>query len=315
MIERKLQVFVSATYKDLVEERQSVVRAVLRTGHIPAGMELFVADNRSQLEVIYEWMSQSDMVVFLQGPRYGSIDQPTGLSYTHLEILHAEQLGLPILTFLLDDQYCNDIVADRNVSDERMLKEYINLRNSVSNPFLCSIVKDTSDLEVQVAAAVARYHSRNQEVGWCRIPLTHRLVAESQLASYDKDNQDLRDQIRKLGLGSQRKDEIEEALQYVSNKGYYEFYTKDKEFVRGKLYSLADWMLFIDKAMKIYPYRLTMRNHQLYQVIAPELVRIGLMRPYEEKVKFMNSEVTHTYYEFTEKGSGVLLRIKATRNI
>jgi Domain of unknown function (DUF4062) len=45
---KKLQVFVSSTYNDLLAERQAVVEAILMAGHIPAGMELFAAGDRSQ---------------------------------------------------------------------------------------------------------------------------------------------------------------------------------------------------------------------------------------------------------------------------
>jgi hypothetical protein len=37
---KKLQVFISSIYTDLLEERQAAVQAVLTAGHIPAGMEL-----------------------------------------------------------------------------------------------------------------------------------------------------------------------------------------------------------------------------------------------------------------------------------
>ncbi len=33
---KKLQVFVSSTYTDLIEERQAAVQAILDAGHIPA---------------------------------------------------------------------------------------------------------------------------------------------------------------------------------------------------------------------------------------------------------------------------------------
>ncbi|MDD5007450.1 MAG: DUF4062 domain-containing protein [Syntrophorhabdaceae bacterium] len=44
-MKKKLQVFISSTYSDLKAERQSAVDAVLKAGHIPAGMELFAAGN------------------------------------------------------------------------------------------------------------------------------------------------------------------------------------------------------------------------------------------------------------------------------
>lgn len=53
---KKLQVFVSSTYTDLIEERQAAVEAILDAGHIPAGMELFKAGNESQLKTIYKWI-------------------------------------------------------------------------------------------------------------------------------------------------------------------------------------------------------------------------------------------------------------------
>lgn len=39
----KLQIFISSTYSDLIEERQAAVSAILKAGHIPAGMELFTS--------------------------------------------------------------------------------------------------------------------------------------------------------------------------------------------------------------------------------------------------------------------------------
>jgi len=47
----KYQVFISSTFKDLIEERQAAVEAILKAGHIPAGMELFKS-GKTQLETI-----------------------------------------------------------------------------------------------------------------------------------------------------------------------------------------------------------------------------------------------------------------------
>lgn len=71
---KKLQVFVSSTYTDLIEERQAAVEAILDAGHIPAGMELFKAGNESQLKTIYKWIDQSDVYMLILGGRYGSIE-------------------------------------------------------------------------------------------------------------------------------------------------------------------------------------------------------------------------------------------------
>jgi hypothetical protein len=51
-MKKKLQVFISSTYKDLRDERQAAVSAILKAGHIPAGMELFTSGDESQMETI-----------------------------------------------------------------------------------------------------------------------------------------------------------------------------------------------------------------------------------------------------------------------
>jgi Domain of unknown function (DUF4062) len=62
-MKRKLQVFISSTYLDLIEERQAAVSAILKAGHIPAGMELFTAGDKSQLDTINSWIDESDIYI------------------------------------------------------------------------------------------------------------------------------------------------------------------------------------------------------------------------------------------------------------
>jgi hypothetical protein len=49
---KRLQVFVSSAYTDMLLERQAAVESILKAGHIPAGMELFTAGDQTQLQVI-----------------------------------------------------------------------------------------------------------------------------------------------------------------------------------------------------------------------------------------------------------------------
>ena len=77
---KKLQIFVSSTFTDLIEERQAAVEAILDAGHIPAGMELFKA-GKSQMYTIRKWIDESDVYMLILGGRYGSIEEESGLSY------------------------------------------------------------------------------------------------------------------------------------------------------------------------------------------------------------------------------------------
>ena len=101
---KKLQVFVSSTYTDLIEERQAAVQAILDAGHIPAGMELFKA-GKSQMKTIQKWIDESDVYMLILGGRYGSIEEESGLSYTELEYRYAISKNIPIIVILLTDGF------------------------------------------------------------------------------------------------------------------------------------------------------------------------------------------------------------------
>ena len=103
-MDKKLQVFVSSTYTDLIEERQAAVQAILDAGHIPAGMELFKA-GKSQMKTIRKWIDDSDVYMLILGGRYGSIDKESGLSYTELEYNYALSKNMPVFAIILDDSF------------------------------------------------------------------------------------------------------------------------------------------------------------------------------------------------------------------
>lgn len=102
-IRKRLQVFVSSTFSDLREERQAAVEAILAAGHIPAGMELFAAGDESQMEVIKQWIDESDVYLLILGGRYGSIDSKSGKSYTQLEYEYALNKGKPLFACVIKD--------------------------------------------------------------------------------------------------------------------------------------------------------------------------------------------------------------------
>jgi Domain of unknown function (DUF4062) len=83
-MKRKLQVFISSTYSDLKEERQAAVEAILKAGHIPAGMELFTAGNKSQMTTIERWIDESDVFMLILGGDMGRSSRPLSLAMSNL---------------------------------------------------------------------------------------------------------------------------------------------------------------------------------------------------------------------------------------
>jgi hypothetical protein len=96
---RRYQIFISSTDKDLKEERQAVIRAVLDEGHMPISMEQLSASSIQQVDLVKDLMSECDYVLFIIAGRYGTtIDAGNGrvLSYTELEYEYARSKGIQL---------------------------------------------------------------------------------------------------------------------------------------------------------------------------------------------------------------------------
>ena len=70
-MQKKYQVFISSTFRDLIDERQDAIRSVLDLGHIPSGMEVFPAADMEQFEYIKRIVDECDYYVLVIGGRYG----------------------------------------------------------------------------------------------------------------------------------------------------------------------------------------------------------------------------------------------------
>lgn len=93
-MEKKYQVFISSTYKDLIEARSKVRDAILSMMHFPVGMEMFNAADEEQWEIIQETIDSSDYYVLILGQRYGSVIESgsdAGISYTEKEFRYIEK--------------------------------------------------------------------------------------------------------------------------------------------------------------------------------------------------------------------------------
>jgi len=97
--EKRYQVFVSSTYRDLIEHRQLVMKALLQVNAIPAGMELFPASDDDAWTLIQRAIDESDYYVVIVGGKYGSTDE-NGVSYTEREFDYASERQKPIMAFL-----------------------------------------------------------------------------------------------------------------------------------------------------------------------------------------------------------------------
>lgn len=170
MKNKKLQVFISSTYIDLIDERQAAVSAVLDAGHIPAGMELFKAGNRTQLETIYKWIDDSDVYMIILGGRYGSIEEDSGKSYTHLEYEYAINSGIPVFAVVLNENFLNkkaELLGDERVYETRNLEKHQEFKLIVMSKIV-RVVDDSKDIKLAIHTTLKDFLDEYDLSGWVR---------------------------------------------------------------------------------------------------------------------------------------------------
>ncbi len=194
---KKLQVFVSSTHSDLIDERQAAVEAILAAGHIPAGMELFTAGDESQMEVIKQWIDESDVYLLILGGRYGSIEPKTGKSYTHLEYEYALAQGKPVFACVIKDEAIEPRVKKAGTSviemdNPQKLKEF---RGEVLSK-MSEFWEDTKDIKITITGKLSQLMKRENLIGWVRPNSQSDLPAlADEIARLSKENAQLRAQI------------------------------------------------------------------------------------------------------------------------
>ncbi|WP_020469169.1 DUF4062 domain-containing protein [Zavarzinella formosa] len=163
--DKRYQVFISSTFRDLITERQEAMRAVLELGHMPAGMELFAATDESAWQLIEDVIRQSDYYVLIIGGRYGSLDE-TGIGFTEKEydfavslkkhviaLLHGKPEGLP------RDQTETDGAAWGRLQSFRKKVESKHTRVAWASPL---------ELKAQIIVGLTMAINRHPAVGWIR---------------------------------------------------------------------------------------------------------------------------------------------------
>jgi len=187
---RKLQVFVSSTYSDLIEERQAAVEAILKSGNIPAGMELFKSGNVTQLETIKQWIDESDVYMLILGGRYGSIEPKSKLSYTHLEYNYAVKKKKPYFSVVITEDALKQRVKKigTNIMELENRDKYNRFRKQVLKN-ISSFYNDRKDIQISILDTLRDFEKRYEFSGW---------VPGQFLQEYNqlkKENEDLKRQV------------------------------------------------------------------------------------------------------------------------
>lgn len=162
---KKYQVFISSTYEDLKEERFAVSQCLLENDCIPVGMEQFPSSDLSQLEYIKKMLDECDYYILILAGRYGSCCED-GIGYTEKEYDYAASIGIPILSFLVEDP--EQLAHGKCEKDPITQEKLNNFRRKVSAGRLRKTYSDINSLKFAVATSISKCIQDSPAVGWIR---------------------------------------------------------------------------------------------------------------------------------------------------
>jgi len=219
MENKRYQIFISSTYTDLKEERAEVTQAILSINHMPYGMEAFPSANETQWEYIKRVIEESDYYIVIIGGKYGSVNPKTGISYTEMEYRYAEEIGIPLLAFIIDNSV--DLPSSKTETDhikKQKLNEFIGY---IESKQMRKSYKNKEDLALRVITSLTPLFQQHPRNGWIR---------SDSLKSYTSNNEVIRlmhenEELKRMTV----KQEKQPVLQQGSDKFTVEYLIKDRK--------------------------------------------------------------------------------------
>ena len=196
-MEKKYQIFISSTFKDLKTARLKVRDAILSMYHFPVGMEMFGALDEDQWDVIKRDIDASDYYVLIIGKMFGSEVPGEGISYTQKEYRYAVEQGIPVLAFLMKDDA--DVAKSFQETDKDRIEKLKAFRKEVETRRTVSYWGNPDELAGQVSTSLERQIRRKPRPGWIRasefdIEKSHAELLEltEKVRELEVENADLR---------------------------------------------------------------------------------------------------------------------------
>jgi hypothetical protein len=256
-MEVKYQVFVSSTYKDLMEERQEVIQALLELDCIPVGMELFPAADDDQWTLIKRLIDDCDYYILIVGGRYGSISA-IGVSYTQMEYEYAVSKGIPIISFL--NKHPEKIAVGKSET-EKDVKEKLEKFKTMAQQKVCRYYESPIELGSVVSRSLIRLIKDKPQSGWVKATFLPSEDATKEILDLTKQVEQLTKELAKIEIKgpsgtedlSQGEDEMTIGYKFVTGtytKGFKN-YNASVKFSWNELFSEIS-PLMIDESNETY---------------------------------------------------------------
>jgi hypothetical protein len=316
---KKLQVFVSSTYTDLLEERQAAVQAILTAGHIPAGMELFAAGDEAQMDVIKRWIDESDVYMLILGGRYGSIEPKSQKSYIQLEYEYAVETGKPLFAVVVDENYLEKKAKKKGLKIiERDHPDKLKAFRAHVESKMVRFWSDPKDIKLAILETMAEFTRREDLVGWVQgdEAINTGVVAE-EMARLAKENATLREQITNAS-SVQFNGLTFEQLYDVTNSFIVDVNLMANDGERW-IEKLTEFVNTVDDKPTLIHYFWMMRSaltkgfYDTYHIL--KLEELGLIQRETREENISNTFKNYRdYFYLSEMGKRFLLRLRLDKN-
>lgn len=245
----KFQVFVSSTYRDLVEERQEVMQALLELDCIPVGMELFPAADDDQWTLIKRLIDDCDYYILIVGGRYGSINKE-GISYTQMEYEYALSKGIPIISFLHKDP---DKIEIGKSEKDATLKVRLDDFKKLAQQKMCRFWETPVELGSQVSRSLVKLIKDKPMPGWVKADLLPSEDSTKEILDLKNQIEILQKQLVKASSESPK--DIDD-LQQGDDKFQLEF--------AFKYWNISNW--------ELHNVEMELSYNQIYFLVSPAMV-------------------------------------------
>lgn len=154
-----MRVYLSSTFKDLVNYRRAVYDAIHKAGFECSAMENYAACDERPVDRCLEDVAHCDVYVGIFAHRYGYVPEGQNQSITEQECRKAESCGIPRLNFFVDEQtpWVPAWIDPESTEAGRKLHE---LKSELGRTTVVDFFKSADKLATKVLAALSDMKQR-----------------------------------------------------------------------------------------------------------------------------------------------------------
>ncbi|HHE0504571.1 TPA: DUF4062 domain-containing protein [Vibrio parahaemolyticus] len=333
-MDKRYQVFVSSTFKDLVSEREVAVQSLMRLDCFPSGMELFPAADVDQFEFIKTVISDCDYYLLIIGGKYGTITEE-GVSYTEKEYDYAISKNIPVLAFLHKNPEKLPVESSEVTIETRNKLDLF--RSKVSKGRLVEFWENKDQLSSQIIMGILSAKKMHPAVGWVKANQTSSAEILTEINELRKENQSLRNELK-----NKKSNENDDSILNLADLGQLvkvgvETYSSDKfspiemswaEILKSLtpllFSSLSDYQI-MQEILKLWLEKsgdkdINNISHQLkvnetdFNSIKVQFIAFDFVDIYMTHSRDIDGDGEYLEWHITDKGKSALLNLVAIKN-